>query len=568
MATYAEALAGFDAGIRYGTHLFNAMPPLAHREPGLPGALLTDDRLCAGFIPDGIHTHPAIIRLAWKQLGPDRFSMVTDSMAALGMGPGRHLLGDYEVLVDDSSARLADGTLAGSILSLDQGLRNLVRETGCSLEQALATVTTTPARLLGLDASTRPDRSGIRRRPGPALARARGPSHHRPRRACLPALRKNIPPSPHPRRKPIAGMRGWGDERGDCMPRVDKASLHVYREIHEQPEVLERLLGEAQGQVDALAAEIKRRAITHVIIAGRGTSDNAARYAQYLLGAFNQLPVGLAAPSLFTIYDAPPHFGNALVLGVSQSGKSPDIVSVLAEARRQGALTAALTNFPDSDLAASADHVIALEAGEERSVAATKTYMAELAAIAMLSVALAGDGERAGLLRGIPGKVAEALEMHENLAGVAERYRYMTSCVTIGRGYNYCTAFELALKLKEMTYTVVEPYSSADFLHGPFALLAPGFPVFAVAPSGKMLPELRTFMGQVQERDAELVVISDDADALAAARVPLPLPAGVPEWLSPLPAIAVGQLFAMELAVARDLNPDQPRALHKVTETR
>ncbi|MGE5603985.1 MAG: N-acetylglucosamine-6-phosphate deacetylase [Nitrososphaerales archaeon] len=150
MATYAEALAAFDAGARYGTHLFNAMPPLAHREPGLPGALLTDNRVCAGFIPDGIHTHPAIIRLAWQQLGCERFSMVTDCMAALGMGPGRHLLGDFEVFVDGNSARLADGTLAGSILSLDQGIRNLIRETGCSLEDALAAVTTTPARLLGL----------------------------------------------------------------------------------------------------------------------------------------------------------------------------------------------------------------------------------------------------------------------------------------------------------------------------------------------------------------------------------------------------------------------------------
>ena len=352
------------------------------------------------------------------------------------------------------------------------------------------------------------------------------------------------------------------------MPLINKLSLHVYQEIQEQPQVLEALLSNEQGPVNALASEIKRRAITNVIIAARGTSDNAARYAQYLLGAYNQLPIGLAAPSLFSIYDAPPRFGNALVLGVSQSGKSPDIVSVLAEARRQGALTAAITNFPASDLAEVADHVIALHAGEERSVAATKTYMAELAAIAMLSVALAGDEERASLLREIPSKVRQALDMHAGMGRIAERYRYMTSCVTIGRGYNYSTAFELALKLKEMTYTVVEAYSSADFLHGPFALLALGFPVFAIAPSGKMLPELRTFMDQVEEREAELVVISDDADALAAARIPLALPAGVPEWLSPLPAIAVGQLFAMELAVARDLNPDQPRALRKVTETR
>ncbi|MGE5603986.1 MAG: SIS domain-containing protein [Nitrososphaerales archaeon] len=352
------------------------------------------------------------------------------------------------------------------------------------------------------------------------------------------------------------------------MPLIDKQSLYVYREIQEQPRVLEALLSQEQGAVDKLAAEIKRRDITNVIIAARGTSDNAARYAQYLLGACNKLPVGLAAPSLFSIYEAPPRFGNALVLGVSQSGRSPDIVSVLAEAQRQGALTAAITNFPQSDLAEAGEHIITLHAGEERSVAATKTYMAELAAIAMLSVALTDDEERGPLLRGIPAKVREALDRHAGMATIAERYRYMTSCVTIGRGYNYCTAFELALKLKEMTYTVVEPYSSADFLHGPFALLAPGFPVFAIAPSGKMLPELRTFMSQVQDREAELVVISDDEDALAAARVPLALPTGVPEWLSPLPAIGVGQLFAMELAIARDLNPDHPRALHKVTETR
>ena len=150
MATYEEAIRGLDAGIRYGTHLFNAMPPLAHREPGLPGALLSDPRPAAGLIPDGIHTHPAIINLVWKLLGPARFSMVTDCMAALGMGPGRHLLGDFEVIVDATSARLSDGTLAGSILSVDQGLRNLISHTGCSLEDALATVTTTPARLLGL----------------------------------------------------------------------------------------------------------------------------------------------------------------------------------------------------------------------------------------------------------------------------------------------------------------------------------------------------------------------------------------------------------------------------------
>ena len=151
MATYDEAVAGFDAGARYGTHLFNAMPPLGHRDPGLPGALLADDRMTVGFIADGVHTHRSIIALVWRMLGPRRMSLVTDAMAALGMPPGSHRLGDYDVIVDATSCRLADGTLAGSILELDQALRNLLDITGCSLDEALETMTTTPAKLLGLD---------------------------------------------------------------------------------------------------------------------------------------------------------------------------------------------------------------------------------------------------------------------------------------------------------------------------------------------------------------------------------------------------------------------------------
>ncbi|MCX7707389.1 MAG: SIS domain-containing protein [Anaerolineae bacterium] len=347
----------------------------------------------------------------------------------------------------------------------------------------------------------------------------------------------------------------------------DLKSTHVYREIHEQPEVLARLLREERGTVAGLAAEIARRKIQYVVIAARGTSDNAGRYAQYLLGAMNGLYVGLATPSLFTIYNAPPRFGNALVLGISQSGKSPDIVSVLAEARRQGALTAAITNFPGSDLGQTAEFVIGLHAGEEKAVAATKTYTAELAAIALLSSALSGNGEMARALAQIPAQVAQTLDMNGSLDCIAERYRYMQSCVTIGRGYNYSTAFELALKLKEMTYTVVEAYSSADFLHGPLALIEPGFPVITIAPSGKMLPEMKAFMATARERGAELIVISDDAEALRLGRVGLALPAGVPEWLSPVCAIVPGQLLAMHLAYTRDFDPDRPRALRKVTET-
>ena len=348
---------------------------------------------------------------------------------------------------------------------------------------------------------------------------------------------------------------------------IDLQSTNLFREIHEQPAVLTRLLAAESATAQALAAEIRRRDITNVFIAARGTSDNAARYAQYLWGAANGLPVGLATPSLFSIYQRPPRFRNALVVGISQSGKSPDIVSVVAEARRQGALTAAITNIPGSDLGQTADFVIALHAGEEKSVAATKTYTAELGAVALVSTALSGDAEMARDLARVPEFVAQALATPNPMERIAERYRYMPACVIIGRGFNYCTAFEMALKVKELTYTVVHPYSSADFLHGPLAVIDEGFPVFAIAPSGVVLPEVMSFLATARERAAELVVVSDDPAALAQARVPLALPTGVPEWISPLVAIVPGQLFAMHLAHTRDYDPDRPRALQKVTET-
>ena len=342
---------------------------------------------------------------------------------------------------------------------------------------------------------------------------------------------------------------------------------HLYQEIHEQPEAVTRLLQENQNVTNALVAKIRQKNIRHVMIAARGTSDNAARYAKYLFGAYNRLPVALAAPSLHSIYRQPPLFGNALVLGISQSGKSPDIVSVLADARQQGALTAAITNIPNSDLAQTADFVLPLHAGEELAVAATKTYTTELAAIALLSTLLGGDVQRLDQLMQMPNRMAQVFEIEQDIPRVAERYRYLSACVTVGRGYNYATAFELALKLKELTYTVVEPYSSADFLHGPLALVQHGFPVIVIAPSGKILPEMRGFMATVKGRQAELLIISDDEGALADARIPLRLPAGAPEWLSPLITILPGQLLAMYLAAARDYNIDQPRGIHKVTET-
>jgi glucosamine--fructose-6-phosphate aminotransferase (isomerizing) len=345
-------------------------------------------------------------------------------------------------------------------------------------------------------------------------------------------------------------------------------STHLFQEIHEQPAAVGQILSDADGSIHTLAKAIRDKAINHVVIAARGTSDNAGRYAKYVLGAFNGLTVALATPSLFTVYQRAPQFGNALVLGISQSGKSPDIVSVLAEAKKQGTLTAAITNEPSSDLAQFADVVLNLGAGVERAVAATKTYTTELATVALLSATLADGNHNLAALQAVPQAMEATLSTSVSIAQIAPRYRYMEGCVVIGRGYNYSTAFEMALKMKELTYTIVEPYSSADFLHGPLALIEHGFPAIVVAPSGVMIPEMKGFIGNLNQRKAETLVISDDESTLKLARIPLSLPVQVPEWLSPLTTIVAGQLFAMHLAHTRDLDIDSPRGIRKVTETR
>lgn len=342
---------------------------------------------------------------------------------------------------------------------------------------------------------------------------------------------------------------------------------HLRNEIFEQPEVLERLIVGQWETAVAIAQAIQRSEVEFVVIAARGTSDNAATYGKYILAQANGLPVALATPSLFTIYQAPPRLTRALVMGISQSGESTDIVEVVAEGRRQGALTLAITNQAHSPLAQAAEHVLLCQAGRERSIAATKTYTAQLAALALLSVALDGDGERLAALRKLPTAVERTLALEERVQRAVERYRYMESCVVIGRGYNYATAYEIALKLKELTYIMAEPYSPADFLHGPIAMVEGGFPAIVVAPDGTIFENVRTFTEELQGRGAELVVVSDRDEVLSLATTPLPLPVSVPEWLSPITSVVPGQLFALYLTLAKGYDPDHPRGLKKVTRT-
>jgi len=332
------------------------------------------------------------------------------------------------------------------------------------------------------------------------------------------------------------------------------------RELREQPAALARLLERQSDYAAELGALLHRDDVRYLLIASRGSSSNAARYAQYLLGRASRVPVAFATPSLYTLYEQPPRLDGALVVGISQSGESPDVKAVVEEARRQGRPTIALTNEVNSPLALAAEAVLPLEAGEERSVAATKTYLNSLGAIALLFAASTRDAHAWHELARMPAQVAAQLE--QSLADAARVEMSLGGGTVVGRGINYGSAFEIALKIRELSGLLFEAWSAADLMHGPVAAIAPDWPVIAVAPPGPALASMETAIAGLAARGARVLVIGEDEDA-ALRLVP-----GVPEWLSPLVTVIPGQLVALRLAELRGGDVDHPHGLQKVTLTR
>jgi glutamine---fructose-6-phosphate transaminase (isomerizing) len=339
-------------------------------------------------------------------------------------------------------------------------------------------------------------------------------------------------------------------------------------ELREQPEALARLLERESNRVGEVAAAFKRDDVRYILIASRGSSSNAARYAQYLLGRANRVPVMFATPSLYTIYEQPPRLDGAVVVGISQSGASPDVASVLAEGRRQGQPTIAITNDPASPLAQQADALLPLDAGEERAVAATKTYLNSLGAIALLFTAIGDDEVARAELQEMPKILEQQIALSFETAPPLDEYRDAVGATVIARGVNYCTAFEIALKIRELSGLVVEAYSPADLMHGPIAAIQPDWPVIVVAPTGPARPSVEELAAPLKERRARVIAVSDVDAVLRRAHTKLPLVPRVPEWLSPLTAVIPGQLTAMRLAQLRGLDIDNPQGLRKVTLTR
>ena len=323
-------------------------------------------------------------------------------------------------------------------------------------------------------------------------------------------------------------------------------------EIAEQPEVAARLLAHGAEAANTIASRIREVGPRGILIAARGSSDHAALYAKYLFGARNQYLVALAAPSLFTHYARPPRLDGQCVIGISQSGQSPDVVAVLEEARRQGVLTLAITNDPRSKLADAADLVLALEAGPEVSVPASKTYTASLLALALISQAISPDPAFESALNAVPEAIASTLERETSVEALVPSLTGPRAIV-LGRGFNFSTAEEIALKLSETCYVLARAWSVADFEHGPIAVVEAGLPALIVDGGGHVAANLEAVKARLEEKGCKVLHLVDAS--------------GLPEELTPVTLAVSGQLLAHRVAVARGFDPDSPRTIQKVTRT-
>ncbi len=343
----------------------------------------------------------------------------------------------------------------------------------------------------------------------------------------------------------------------------------MLEEIREQPVALDRTLRMGLKAASNLAREVAKKRPKLIVLAARGTSDNAAQFGRYLLEITTGIPVSLAAPSLYTLYDAKVDLKDALIVAISQSGESTDTNLVLERGREQHALTVGITNEPASSLAKLAGHVFFVRAGRERSVAATKTYTGQVMSLYLLAHAL-GAKIRLDDLRRIPDWTAQALELEDQITARAERYRFMERAIVVGRGLNYANAFEFALKLMETCYVVAERFSTADFLHGPIAMVERSFPMFLFTPAGVTWEGMRDMIERLKALKAETLIFTDRSNRAAldlnprAVVIPIKLSQ---ELFTTIPYIIPAQIFAAALAAWKGIDPDRPRTLSKVTRT-
>lgn len=331
-------------------------------------------------------------------------------------------------------------------------------------------------------------------------------------------------------------------------------------EMAQQPAVLEALAARADAIADAVRA-IAPRPLAGTALVARGSSDHAAVYGRYLLELATGRPVSLVAPSLHLLYRARVDYTGQLAIAVSQSGRTPEIVRTLTALREQGARALAITNDPRSDLAGAADLLVALDAGEERAVPATKTVTAQLLAFALIARALGDVPLRDADLRALPDAVGAVLADDAPARAVAAELAGEDRLVVTARGLLYGAALEAALKLQETSAISADALSAADLRHGPIAVVSAGFPVLVLDGPGPAHADVVDLIADLRGRGARVWTI-----ASGATDCDLPLPE-VSEGVLPIVAVVRAQQLARELALARGRDPDAPAGLSKVTAT-
>lgn len=342
----------------------------------------------------------------------------------------------------------------------------------------------------------------------------------------------------------------------------------MWEEIMEQPLILKKTIETNSRVIDELIQELKTREISTVIIAARGTSDHAAVYAKYAIETLVGIPVSLAAPSVFTMYNKSINMKNCFVMGISQSGKAADAIEVVKSAAEQGAVTMSVTNFVDSPLAEASKFHLFCDTGVEKSVAATKTFTSTVYLLINFIAKWVQNAELLEELKSVPDIMNRLFQKTDCLDEIVTRYRFMKECFVLARGINYSIALEAALKIQETTYIHAKAFAVSDFQHGPFAMLERDMPVIIYAPEGPSFKDITEMVKKVKDSGADILVISNNRELRAMGDSSIEIPENLSDYVSPLINVAVAQMFAGKLSVLKGLNPDSPRGLNKVTITR
>jgi glutamine---fructose-6-phosphate transaminase (isomerizing) len=342
----------------------------------------------------------------------------------------------------------------------------------------------------------------------------------------------------------------------------------MIKEINEQPDILESCLQNNMNTIKEIVRQIRERNIGTVFIAARGTSDHAAVYGKYVIEILTGIPVALAAPSVFTMYNKSLNLKDTLVIGISQSGEAEDVREVVSSAAASGSITISITNNGNSPLACGAAYHLDCSAGPELSVAATKTFSAEMFLLAQLAACWSDNSNIRDELSTVPAKIRQTLKTSDGIKNKVQRYVFMNECFVLARGINYAVALECALKIQETTYIRAKAFASSDFYHGPLALIDRNIPVIVFIPEGPSFKDSLQMIKKLADNGIDIIAVSNCKDVLAASNCGFAIPRTENDIISPYPNVVISQLFACELALAKGLDPDKPRRLNKVTITR